>query len=72
MRDLNEKSAEAELYHSAQSYSNMLDFESRSRKKPSFRINERSLIHMCCFAISFRVEKSSEFYNLKKKMESLN
>ena len=44
MRDLNEKSAEVGLYHNAQSYSNMLDFESRSREKPSFRINERSLI----------------------------
>ena len=43
MRDLDAKSAEVELYHHAQPYSNWLDFESRSREKPSFRINERSL-----------------------------
>ena len=43
MRDLDEKSAEVELYHYAKSYSNSFDFESRSREKPSFRINERSL-----------------------------
>ena len=43
MRDLNEKSAEVELYHHAQPYSNSLDSESRSTEKPSFRINEQSL-----------------------------
>ena len=43
MRDLDEKSAEVELYHHARPYSNQLDFESRSSEKPSFRINERSL-----------------------------
>ena len=43
MRDLNVKSAEAELYHHAQPYSNKLAFESKSRENPSFRINERSL-----------------------------
>ena len=43
MRDLDEKSAEVELYHHAQPYSNSLDSESRSREKPSFRINEQSL-----------------------------
>ena len=51
MRDLNEKSAEAELYHHAQSYSNQLDFESRSRENPSFRINERSLIQRIPYLI---------------------
>ena len=40
MRDLDEKSAEVGFYHHAQSYSNKLDFESRSREKPSFRIND--------------------------------
>ena len=44
MRDLDEKSAEVELYHHAQPYSNQLDSESRSREKPSFRIIERSLM----------------------------
>ena len=44
MRDLDEKSAEVELYHHARPYSNQLDFESRSSEKPSFRINERSLV----------------------------
>ena len=43
MRDLDEKSTEVELYHHAHPYSNKLDFESRIREKPSFRINERSL-----------------------------
>ena len=45
MRDLDEKLAEVELYHHAQSYLNLnkLYFESRSREKPSFRIHERSL-----------------------------
>ena len=43
MRDLDEKSAEVELYHHAQPYSKKLDFDSRSREKSSFRINERSL-----------------------------
>ena len=38
MRDLNEKSSEVELYHHAQSYSNLLVFESKSREKHSFRI----------------------------------
>ena len=47
MRDLDEKSPEVELYHHAQSYSNELDFESRSREKPSFRINDRSLAMSC-------------------------
>ena len=44
MRDLHEKSAEVELYHHAQPCSNWLDFESGSREKPSFRINERILV----------------------------
>ena len=43
MRDLHEKSTEAELYHHEQSYSNRLDFESWSSEKPSFRFNERRL-----------------------------
>ena len=43
MRALDDKSAEVELYHHAQYYSNYLDFESKSREKPSFRINEWSL-----------------------------
>ena len=40
--DPDESSAEDELYHHAQSYSDYLDFESRRREKTSFRINERS------------------------------
>ena len=32
------------FYNNAQSYSDYLDFESRSREIPSFRINERSLV----------------------------
>ena len=44
MRDLGEKPAEVEFYHHAQSCLNKLDFESRSREKPSFRINEWSLV----------------------------
>ena len=46
MRDLDEKSAEVELYHHAHPYSNEFDFDSRSREKPSFRINERSLVNV--------------------------
>ena len=42
-RDLDEKSAEVEFYYHAQSYSDYLDFKSRNREKPSFRINEWSL-----------------------------
>ena len=52
MRDLHEKSAEVELNHHAQPYSNWLDFESRSREIPSFRINERSLaLIFVCYLI---------------------
>ena len=57
MRNLNEKLAEVELQHHTQSYANKLDFESRSHEKPSFRINERSLVFAlctsCCFHIKF-------------------
>ena len=52
MRGVHEKSAEVELYHYAQPYSNWLDFENRSRENPSFRINERSLITVpLCFCM---------------------
>ena len=45
-RDLNLKSAEVDFYHYARPYSNELNFESRSREKPSFRTE---------FSVWFRV-----------------
>ena len=55
MRNLDEKLAEVELQHHTQSYANKLDFE--SSEKPSFRINEQSLVFAlctsCCLHIKF-------------------